>query len=409
MHNIDGTIVVKRVIEELRKRPYTRKEVKGCNLEALEYMHYTIKAYGTLDRLCRCSIALKEGGLHDKSWCDRFPTLEPCANYYGNNVDNLKKADWLVGELEYNFRKASLFARIICPNNMGSYYNLLILAEKIEKCYTDSVIFAPQKEIKELRKMITKSEKYAKKLFLKSGFKYEKVEGMAHFMPEIQSIWDKIHLKKDNRQCEYDLEPYLTYVIKALLYDLQSDAFCKNLDKDYWGGIDYLSKPLFTPIKAYGYDSNTFHTIICIKPTEKPEIDFSKQIVVSSPDSMKKLCDKTNKIDENGFIYDDSNHEINYYTELDFAQVQHGFHSQTIGSMNRSGVSYANVIYRMDELFKRFEIDYSKNGFYWKSTDPKYGVNLSEENRITDPRLALIYEAGRVRWLLRNNTAERNN
>ncbi|MFI3205631.1 MAG: DUF6710 family protein [Clostridia bacterium] len=123
---------------------------------------------------------------------------------------------------------------------------------------------------------------------------------------------------------------------------------------------------------------------------EKKTIDLEDDIVFVRPYEQVKLYDKLIYIKKNPFKYDENNHVACYYTHLDFAYISNGMHSSSAGIIHKKGKILADVI--------DTTILYEKFYFY---TDKCFDINSRKEiYRLEDFRLGLLFEIGKIKYLL---------
>lgn len=353
--------------------------------EAITYSLYVLKAHAHMERLRGLSKALHNGDLTSHDWFDSHKALIPECEYYAAQRNNAETAERVAKEVAYRATKAFYIASYQDAANLSAHLNLLYLAQKAYMCYIDGVFTATPQSIKELLKNMKKAKRV---LHIK---KKSKIDGYYEdFDYTIDNAKEYIRNLPQNKN---DAVLQLTYIIKVLLYDIQATALCKTLDKAHWAGLDSLSLPLLPTSDEYYTQKGNSNFV-------QYTLDFSKDIIIVGSDDRKNQCDLINKITAEGFEFREE-HKSVYYTDLDFAQVTTGFHSQTAGFLSRKGEIRPNAVYDMEKAYPLLKTHEYDRKYYWQNAQT--GEVLHE---ISDPRIALLYEAGRIRWNLKNQLAK---
>lgn len=219
------------------------------------------------------------------------------------------------------------------------------------------------------------------------------------FKYDVSEVFKQIHEVFINREKQ---SAYLTYVIKSLLYDIQADALAQVVDKFFWKpDVDTLLKPLFAPRHCEGY-SEMLAEVISGTPTSL-EKDFSSNIVLAFPTTLCECYALLGQFENGDAVYIPGG---TYYTDLDFVQARTDFSACAAGILSKNGSIHIDRICHIEKLYPFFGVHQENDkDFFWKPIN-NGNVNLSDDNRFTDPRLALIYEAGRRRWELNNTIPE---
>ncbi|MDD2269194.1 MAG: hypothetical protein PHY15_06540 [Eubacteriales bacterium] len=117
------------------------------------------------------------------------------------------------------------------------------------------------------------------------------------------------------------------------------------------------------------------------------ECDLSKNKVVSYPWHIDRYFNAFLIIAQEDFRYDELNHMISYYPQLNLYVAYNGLHSISAGVLSQNGTLPCNEVY---DLTKMFENIHTEDGLQWVHTD---GFVVGE---IPDFRFALIFEISRL-------------
>lgn len=117
------------------------------------------------------------------------------------------------------------------------------------------------------------------------------------------------------------------------------------------------------------------------------ECDLSKNKVVSYPWHIDRYFNAFLIIAKEGFRYDELNHMISYYPQLDLYVAYNGLHSISAGVLSQNGTLPCNEVY---DLTKMFEKIHTEDGLKWVDSD---GLVVG---KIPDFRFALIFEISRL-------------
>lgn len=123
-----------------------------------------------------------------------------------------------------------------------------------------------------------------------------------------------------------------------------------------------------------------------VDTTNKVTIDFNRDIVFSLPWSTGRFRGALQNLNRENWSYDPLNHRAEYLEPFKIGVITNGFHSSSLGILNRKGSMPAQVI-DMSSLFESIETD----GIYYynKKTKKKISkVSYFEE--------AVIFEIGRL-------------
>lgn len=184
----------------------------------------------------------------------------------------------------------------------------------------------------------------------------------------------------------------IDYIINTLKKDIQVDLLSNIIYRNE-GMVDKI-----VPFPMLYYDEDGIKHEISVQDNVYKEIDFEKDIVISTPWKKERIFNNLKNIHKNGFIYHQLNHKASYYTDVDMCFITNGYHSCSIGIHNRKGKIRAKEI----DISPLFEHIYSDDGLYWydQNTDNK----ISD---VQDFRLALIFEMTKAKIkLIQKNKQE---
>ncbi len=174
----------------------------------------------------------------------------------------------------------------------------------------------------------------------------------------------------------------LNYVIDVLIEDICASC-----------AADVLKKPTASPftqcIPCFYTDENG--DTINIDTGTETMVDLSCAKLYVCPwkkeRTVKNLLDLYNK----SFIYDETNHSSNFYTDINLCHVYNGNHSIHIGSYLKKGVIKSDIC-QTELLYPHCVTD----GLYWYNSHT--GAKTSN---VTDFRLAAVYSIARLRYELK--------
>lgn len=177
----------------------------------------------------------------------------------------------------------------------------------------------------------------------------------------------------------------LDYVIDVLIEDICSSCAANVLKKP-------TSSPFTQCIPCFCTDENG--NTICIDTGMKTAVDLSCAKLYVCPwekeRTVKNLLDLYNK----SFIYDETNHLSNFYTDINLCHVYNGNHSIHIGSYLKKGIIKSNVL-QTELLYPNCVTD----GLCW------YNLHTDKDmGEVTDFRLAAIYSIARTRYEIKCNS-----
>lgn len=94
-----------------------------------------------------------------------------------------------------------------------------------------------------------------------------------------------------------------------------------------------------------------------LKAESKKSISLTDQIAVAAWHG-NKLIGAFKRIRQNKFVYDSSNHDVEYYTHIDVAAVRSGRHSITAGTFFSDDAEQILAdVYDISKLFKHVDVD----------------------------------------------------
>lgn len=397
-HQIDGQPIFEILVSELKKHILNKKKSLFCLSERFNYIKSILKIHILLDRLCRISEATTPCPIISQNWYDSHcDVVAPCSWYSKNS--NLEAASNIVHEI---CNCIHFIAETTHPESSYDFCiisNLFDIASRVLQYYNNGILGGSERTIKELCKTMSLFDN-----ILKRPQKNENISPkFSHHNDEcVRFLWNNIHnLKLDTS----DKVAYLTYVIKALLTDLQSEAFTRIIfAPEIEQQPDFLSSA-FIPSSCTDIHGNTYNFNASYEFAH--EVDLAKTIVISRPCEEKKIRDSVKAITQRGFVYQSNNHEMTYYADLDFAVVTNGYHSQCIGALKREGTVIAHTVFDTEKCYLNLAVLKHKQDNYTKyvwgnpNTNESY-LLFNDYYEVPDVRIALLYEAGRLRWLAKN-------
>lgn len=138
-------------------------------------------------------------------------------------------------------------------------------------------------------------------------------------------------------------------------------------------------------------DDNKDFSDICLKKDRKQIVDFSKDLVLSSPWNKERFRDSLFKIGENrprGMWQEDKmNHNSSYYYPLNLTIAYNGLHSISTGIIQSYGKMECTQYYDLSLIYKYVWTD-GKN-YYRKN-------NNSVIEKVWNIEFAAIFEIGRL-------------
>lgn len=124
------------------------------------------------------------------------------------------------------------------------------------------------------------------------------------------------------------------------------------------------------------------------------KINLAKDTVLTMPWHKERLCEQLKNIFRNDFAFDGNNHGAYCFPYIDLCYVHNGKHSISSGVVHKKGTIEAKT-YDLTKLFPHIHTD----GKNWYNSH-----NNEKISELTDFRLAIIYEVGRIKYTLENST-----
>lgn len=174
----------------------------------------------------------------------------------------------------------------------------------------------------------------------------------------------------------------LNYIVDILIEDICSsgtaDVLKKTASSPFIGCIPYLCKD---------ENGNT----VDIRTEEKTEVELSNAKLYVCPWNKSKIIDSLIRLNQTAFIFDETNHMSDFYTDINLCHVYNGNHSIHIGSYLKKGRIVSNVC-RTELLYPHCSTD----GLYW------YNKHTGDRIcNVTDFRLAAVFTVAQMRYELK--------
>ena len=213
----------------------------------------------------------------------------------------------------------------------------------------------------------------------------ESPEELTHtpmFSPyDIAGFWGRIHgyYGYKNASAEEKVE-FLEFVLEVIKLDLQGSTLSSMFFQEYTHN-DYT---LF-PVQG-----------LCTIDEQTQEVPFEGNTVICIPHRMSSMMDAVEHINREGFQRKRGYYTGLYFTEIRFLMIQNGQHHSAVASIRGGGSATAEV-YHLADAFEHLSV--TKDYRSWT-------IDGKPDDKILDPRFALIYELAREICNLKNGKGE---
>lgn len=176
----------------------------------------------------------------------------------------------------------------------------------------------------------------------------------------------------------------LDYVIDILIEDICSSCTADVLKKP-------TASPLTQCIPCFCTDENG--DTICIDTGIKTNVDLSCAKLYVCPWKKERTVKNLLNLYNKSFIYDETNHSSNFFTDINLCHVYNGNHSIHIGNYLKKGIIKSNVL-QTELLYPHCVTD----GLCW------YNLHTGAKIAcVTDFRLAAVYTIASLRTEIKSN------
>lgn len=181
---------------------------------------------------------------------------------------------------------------------------------------------------------------------------------------------------------EQDQILILDYIIDILIEDICSS-----------GAADVLkntsSSPFTKCIPRFCTDENNNTIDICTR--EKTEVNLSEVKLYVCPWNKSRTVDNLIRLNKTAFVFDETNHMSDFYTDINLCHVYNGNHSIHIGGYLKKGSITSNLCHT-ELLYPHCTTD----GLYW------YNKHTGDKLcNVPDFRLAAVFAAAQIRYELK--------
>lgn len=211
---------------------------------------------------------------------------------------------------------------------------------------------------------------------------------------------DRTKLFVNNADKEEEKLTIIDFVMRLVKNDLKYDA----LSKIIYNGMHKGYLPPYI-IPTY-YVNNVGEKVNVLENNRKKEcvdISLSSESVIVMPWKDNSFVSSILRFKTESFVMDKNNHYAYYYPEIDVCHIAGGLHSAGACTVYKKGTIKAQVVH-INKLFDNV----STNGSYWlhPKTKEVYRHLTGEKLKVSDFRIAVLYELARMKSNLINNSSD---
>jgi len=197
----------------------------------------------------------------------------------------------------------------------------------------------------------------------------------SNYRNALKSINTMIKISSEDKTYECDMVLVIDYMIDMVLNDLKYDYLSEIIYNPNSQSVRFSPFPL-----KYKDEKGAEHSIC--NENNLQVVDFSKDIVFSTPWHKGRMPKNINSLTKVPFCYYGSNHWGYYYPELKMCYIYNGNHSVAMGAKKKQGTMEIPVC----SITPLFEHVYTDGAHWYSVHDDVISGNVN------DFRFAVLYE-----------------